>query len=75
MGELIALSEAEYEARIIHYARDADMLKVLRQDLDQQRLTAPLFKTVHYTRQLEQGFERAYDRVIKGWGPVDIKLS
>lgn len=75
MGELVALSEAEYEARIIDYARDADMLKVLRQDLDKQRLTAPLFNTAHYTRQLEQGFERAYDRVIKGWEPVDIKLS
>jgi len=69
LEELIAHSVADFESLAIGYARDADVLKLIKQKLRQNRNTHPLFDTRAYTAGLERAFERMVERQRRGLRP------
>jgi predicted O-linked N-acetylglucosamine transferase (SPINDLY family) len=66
MTELIVDSLDAYERRALELARDKERLGQLRQKLARQRLSAPLFDTVGYTRDLEAAYAGMYERYQRG---------
>ena len=62
LPELIATTEAHYEAMILELATDQKKLARVKDTLAQNRMSAPLFDTKQYTQDFEQGLELAYDR-------------
>jgi protein O-GlcNAc transferase len=51
--ELLATDLADYEARVLHLMRHPQALAALRQKVQAQGATAPLFDTARFTRDLE----------------------
>jgi predicted O-linked N-acetylglucosamine transferase (SPINDLY family) len=60
LPELIATSPKEYEEMAIALARDPQRLRALRERLERNRLTAPLFDTDRYVQALERAYERMW---------------
>lgn len=75
MPELIATSEADYEARALNLAQDLDALAKLRGKLHRNRQTAPLFDTKGFTRDLEQAFDMSFEHHLRGRAPVHLNVS
>lgn len=74
LPELIATDEANYEAIALDLARHPEKIAALKQKVKDQIRTCPLFDSEGYTRDLEAGFEAAYDRYLKGLEPDDIEV-
>ena len=74
MPELITGSLAEYEALALALARDKNRLSSLRQRLQQNRGTSPLFNTNAYRRGLESAYRTMWELHRKGEGPVDFAV-
>lgn len=74
LPELVTSSPNDYEALAIALARDPSRLAALKQKLTENRMTAPLFDTVSYTRALEAAFRQMQDRQATGLGPDHIVL-
>jgi predicted O-linked N-acetylglucosamine transferase (SPINDLY family) len=47
----------------------------LRHRLARNRLTSPLFDTLAFTRQLEAGYQSAWQRHLDGLPPADIRVD
>jgi len=75
MSELIAKDEADYEAIALDLALHPEKTAALKQKLQEQIKTCPLFDTKGYTRDIEAAFEAAYDRYLQGLAPDDIDLT
>ncbi|MBO6801881.1 MAG: hypothetical protein JJ893_01285, partial [Thalassospira sp.] len=75
LPELIAKDEADYEAIALDLALHPEKTAALKQKLQEQIKTCPLFDTVTYTRDIEAAFEAAYDRYLQGLAPDDIDLT
>jgi predicted O-linked N-acetylglucosamine transferase (SPINDLY family) len=54
LPELVCDSLVDYEARALHLATHPHELRALRERLEQNRMTAPLFDTPRYTRDFER---------------------
>ena len=54
LPELITTTQADYEARAVQLATDAQLLPGLRQRLAANRATSPLFDTPRFVRDFEQ---------------------
>lgn len=74
MPELVAKDEAEYEAIALDLALNPDKVQTIKQKVRAQIKTCPLFDTKVYTRDLEAGFDAAYERYLNGQEPDDIDL-
>jgi protein O-GlcNAc transferase len=74
MPELIARDLAEYEALALALARDKDRLSSLRQRLQQNRGTSPLFNTDAYRLGLESAYRTMWELHQKGEGPIDFAV-
>jgi len=72
LPELITESEADYEALILKLALNPDTLCAVKEKLDANRLTQPLFDSKRYTRNFENGLRQAYARSFEGRSPEDI---
>lgn len=75
LPELIANSETEYEHLILDLATHPEKLAVIRRNLAQSRLKAPLFDTTRYVRNFENALQQAYDIYFAGMEPSDIWIS
>jgi predicted O-linked N-acetylglucosamine transferase (SPINDLY family) len=75
LPELIARSQAEYEAMAIELATNPDKLAAIKAKLANNRLTTPLFDTERFTRDLERAFEAMCERHRLGLPPEDIDLA
>ena len=75
MPELIAHSQAEYEALAIALATHPGKLLALRKKLSENRLTTPLFDTLLFTRHLEAAYERMVERDMAGLAPDHLSVS
>ncbi|MFZ4524239.1 MAG: tetratricopeptide repeat protein [Chlorobium sp.] len=62
LPELITSSQAEYEAVAINLATNQEQLVKLKLQLEQNRLTMPLFDTQRYARHLEAAYAVMYER-------------
>lgn len=74
LPELIAASEAEYEAKAAGIAADPAASKALREKLQELQESAPLFSIPRFTRQVENGFDTAFDRYLQGLAPDHLML-
>ncbi|MFT3964481.1 MAG: tetratricopeptide repeat protein [Sphingobium sp.] len=75
LPDLIATSEGEYEEKALELARSPEKLAELKARLDANRLTAPLFDTARYTRQIEAAYEAAHQRRLDGLAPDHIRIG
>jgi predicted O-linked N-acetylglucosamine transferase (SPINDLY family) len=75
MPELIVDSLDAYEALALELARDREHLSQLRQKLARQRVSAPLFDTAGYTRDLEAAYIGMYESQQRGEPPSSFAVG
>ena len=66
LPELITNNETEYEKLALELATNPEKLSSIKQKLAINRLSKPLFNTELYTKHLEDGYQRAYQRYFEG---------
>ena len=70
LPELITGTQQEYEALAIELAKDADRLKGIRDKLERNRLTTPLFDTNLFTKHIEMAYKEVFNQYRKNM-PLD----
>jgi predicted O-linked N-acetylglucosamine transferase (SPINDLY family) len=75
LPELITTTQEEYEALAIKLATNPEMLVQIRQKLQKNRLTTPLFDTQRFTRHLEEAYSAMYERYQDGLPPEHIVVK
>ena len=73
--ELATASLAEYGALAIRLGSDAPQLAAVRQKLEQNRATWPLFDTDRFRRQLESAYETLWRRAEEGLPPASFSVD
>ena len=74
LPQLITATPAEFEAEAVALARHPERLLALRRQLEQNRLTVPLFDIRAFTRHLEAAYTAIYDRYHAGLPPDHIDI-
>jgi protein O-GlcNAc transferase len=74
LSGLVTHSLDEYEALAIKLARTPALLKVIRQKLEINRKTEPLFDTPRFVANLEKAYQTMWERLRSGARPVQIKV-
>ena len=72
LPELSTETEQDYEALILKLATNPTKLAEIKEKLANNRLTQPLFNTELYTKQLEEGYQQAYQNHFDGNPPQTI---
>lgn len=68
-------SQAEYEERAVLLGTNRAVRESLRARLEATRLTAPLFDTEGWVRNLERVYFRMWDIHLEGSGPRTFEIS
>ena len=74
LSELITRTQEEYEALAIELAINPNKLAEIKLKLARNRLTAPLFDTPLFTKNLESVYNRMYERYQANLQPDHISL-
>ena len=74
LPELITVTQAQFEALAIELATDPARLKQLRDKLQQNRLTAPLFNSRLFARNIEEAYMQMHRRYRAGLPPAPIRV-
>ncbi len=74
LPQLITATPAEFEAQAVALAHHPERLLALRRQLEQNRLTVPLFDIRAFTRHLEAAYTAIYDRYHAGLPPDHIDI-
>jgi predicted O-linked N-acetylglucosamine transferase (SPINDLY family) len=72
LRELIANSAQDYEAIAVRLGQDPTALGALKSKLSANRLSAPLFDTERYTRNLERAFGEMHQRYLSNQDPAHL---
>jgi len=72
LSELVTATTAAYEALAIELALDKERYQSIRQKLQRNRQTGPLFDTARFTRNLEAAYTTMYDRYQAGLPPSHL---
>ena len=72
LPELITSSSEEYEALAIELATNPNKYKAIKEKLQSNLSTAPLFDTKLFTSNIESAYTQMYDRHHKGLEPDHI---
>jgi predicted O-linked N-acetylglucosamine transferase (SPINDLY family) len=75
LPELITTSRDQYRELAVRLAQNPAQLLQLRNKLARNRLTAPLFDTVRYTRHLESAFTSIYERQQRQLPPTHLAVG
>ena len=75
LSELITNSEEEYEKLILDLAMQPQTLSEITLKLSKNRLTEPLFDTLRYTKNFENGLQKAYDLFFANEQPAEIWVT
>lgn len=75
LPELITTSLDEYETLALSLATTPARLARLRQKLERERLTAPLFDTPAFARHLEAAYGKMWQRHIDGGAPETFHIE
>jgi len=75
LPELVTQTHAEYEALALDLARDPLRLGAIREKLDANRLSAPLFDSRRFTRHLEAAFETMWRMHRAGKPPRSFTVT
>jgi predicted O-linked N-acetylglucosamine transferase (SPINDLY family) len=62
LPELVTQTQAEYEALAIELANDPAKLQEIKDKLERNRLTTPLFDTPGFTKNIEAAYTQMYER-------------
>ncbi len=74
LPELVTHSLADYEALAVALYHDPTRLTAIRQRLQANRLTSPLFDSPRFTRHLEAAYEAIWQRFQAGEPPDHITI-
>jgi predicted O-linked N-acetylglucosamine transferase (SPINDLY family) len=74
LPELITHTQEEYEKCAIELATNPDKLAAIKQKLEANRLTKPLFDSKSFTRHLEAIYTAMHERYHTGLPPDHLKL-
>jgi len=74
LPELITHSLEEYEARAVQLARNPSEQQEIRERLAKNRLTAPLFDTPRFVRNLETAYKEMWKIFLSGESPRQISV-
>jgi len=72
--EMVVGSVEEYEERAVEWALDATKLKYVRDKLEKNRLTSPLFDTKRWVRDWERAMELVWKIHEKGGQPTHVTV-
>ncbi len=75
LPELITNTKEEYENLAIELATNPEKLKSIKEKLEKNRLTTPLFNTKIFTNHIESAYEAMYDRYQNDLLPDNIEVS
>ena len=75
LPELVTKSQMEFQQLAVELAHDAQRCHALRQRLQQNRMTAPLFNTQAFTRHLEAAYSAMVERYRAGLPPDHIQIA
>lgn len=75
LGELIASSPGDYEARALALLRTPERLRALRQQLERARATHPFFDTNAYRVRLEAAYEAMVSRYRARLAPAALAIG
>ena len=64
LPELVTPDLAAYEALAVNLARQPDALRAIRQKLERERMSAPLFDTSRFARHLEAAYREMWRRFL-----------
>ncbi len=70
LPELVACSQDDYESKAIGWALDPEPLRALRQKLQCNRLTTPLYDTPRFVQHIQAAFVQMHARRLAGL-PLD----
>jgi len=74
LPELITSTPTAYEALAVRLARTPSELAGLRERLQKNRLTAPLFDSERFTRHIERAYRMMWERYAAGEAPGKIDV-
>ncbi len=74
LSELITENEIDYESLILELATSSEKLIKINEKLKKNRLLMPLFNSEQYTKNLEKGFEIAYQKYFNQTKPETIDI-
>ena len=72
LPELVTQTQAEYEALAIELANDPAKLQEIKDKLERNRLTTPLFDTAGFTKNIEAAYTQMYERCQADLQPEHI---
>jgi protein O-GlcNAc transferase len=72
LPELITTTQEKYEATAIESANNPQKLLAIKQKLANNRLSAPLFDTPLFTRNIEAAYIKMHERYLAGLEPDHI---
>jgi protein O-GlcNAc transferase len=75
LEELITYSELEYEELIVKLASNPKELKRIKQKLEKNKLSEPLFNTLKYTSYLEKAYYEALENYSSKTESKNINIS
>jgi predicted O-linked N-acetylglucosamine transferase (SPINDLY family) len=75
LPELVTTSVADYEVLALKLARDASLLQSIRQKLQVNRLTHPLFDTDRFRRHIEAAYATMLDISHRGEKPRSFSVD
>jgi predicted O-linked N-acetylglucosamine transferase (SPINDLY family) len=75
LPELIATSQEQYEALAIELATHPTKLKLIKEKLERNRLTTPLFDTPRFTNYIEAAYIEVYKRYQANLTPEHIYIE
>jgi predicted O-linked N-acetylglucosamine transferase (SPINDLY family) len=75
LPELATTTVSAFEGLAVELARDSERLHVLRQRLQQNRLTCPLFDCERFTRHIEAAYSAMYERYRAGLPAEDVRIA
>ena len=75
LPELVTKTPTEYEALAIELATNSSKLKMIKDKLESNRLTTPLFNTALFTKHIEAAYEQMYERYQADLPPDHIYID
>ena len=75
LPELVTKTQAEYEALAIELATNSNKLKVIKDKLENNRLTTALFDTSKFTKHIEAAYIKMYERYQADLVPDHIYID
>jgi predicted O-linked N-acetylglucosamine transferase (SPINDLY family) len=75
LPDLVTHTLDDYEALALKLARDPAALAGIRQRLEQNRLTHPLFNTERFARHIERAYETMLENHRQGRGPQSFSVE